>query len=409
MRDFGRIVFAGMLVFLVVFLSVSVFARDVGIERAVVVTGKAPGRGEDAKKEALHDAMRNAVERVAVKIYSETRTDNYVTVLDRIIARANGFVKGYKILTEKYVDGNTVLKVRVRVGTSSLKDQWGAIQTALETAGKPRLLIFIEDVIDRRLALRATTENALTEYLDKKGFPLVDGEQIKAVEKRELKAARAAGDYGRVARLGTQYKGEIALFGTADATYGGTVTIAGVTVHQYNAQLDVRVIRTDTAEILGQINQEGKASKMNRGAACKEALRDAAKKAGKVFVKRILKRFTDESFGGASLVLVINEIGFTDLNNVMRDLRKRKGVEDITQRHYRQRSVELEVKSKLTPRRLAESVEALANYKITVEEFTARRIVTKFRGKRAPKPTEVEVTIKKKTETKTIQPIPQKE
>lgn len=374
-----------------------------GQETQVIVTGKAPGKGEDAREEAVRHAMRRAVERVAVKVYGESRTENYVTILDRVLTRSQGYVKGYKILKETVEDGNTVLKVRVNVSIRLVKDDWGVIQTALETAGKPRLLVFIEDVVDKKHSLRAVTENALTEYLSKKDFPLVDGEQVRAVEKRELKAARAAGDHGRIARLGTQYKSEIALFGEAEAGYGGTVTVAGVTVHQYSAQLDIRVIRTDTAQILGQINATGKASTMNRSRAAKDALRDAAKKAGKKFVKTILKKWRDESYGGAAVILVINDVGFSDLDRVIAELKKRKGVVSVTQRHYRGGSAELEVTSKLTPRRLAQTMEALEGCHITVEEFTARRIVTKFRGKRKAT-VKIETRVIKKTET--VRPVP---
>jgi len=398
MKAARRIAFAG--VWLVsAMAATAAFAPRVarGQETRVIVTGKAPGKGEDAREEAVRHAMRRAVERVAVKVYGESRTENYVTILDRVLARSQGYVKGYKILNETFENGTTILKVRVTVSTRLVKDDWGEIQTALETAGKPRLLVFVEDFVDKKPSLRAVAENALTEYLSKKDFPLVDGEQLRAIEKRELKAARAAGDNGRIARLSTQYKGEIALFGEAEADYGGTVTVAGVVVHQYNAQLDLRVIRTDTAQILGQINVTGKASTMNRARAARDALTDAARKAAKKFVKTILKKWRDESYGGAVVVVVVNDVGFSDLDGIIRQLKKRKGVASVTQRHYRGRSAELEVISKLTPRRLAQAMEAMDGYRITVEEFTARRIVTRFRGKRRPA-AEIEVTEKTKTE-----------
>jgi len=351
-------------------------------EKTVVVTGKAAGTDEDAKDEALRDAQRNAVEQIAVKIYSETRTDMFATVLDRVIARAQGYVKNSRIIRKDVKDGMTILRVRVTVATQSVVDDWGAIQAALKGAGKPRTMVVVSELIDEVVETKrsniSNAENAVIRYLNKKGFPLVDKAQMKAVEATEMKAARAAGDVPRMARIGSQYKAEIIIVGQAEATYGGTITMMGTTMYQYKAQLDLKAIRTDTAQVLAASTSTGKAAGMNRGDAAKKAIKEASKGASKRFLDDILKRWRDEFFGGAAVTVIINGAEFKDIDKIMKAIKTRRHVSGAVVRTIRPGSANVEVTTTLDARRLAESLEKLPGIKLKVEEMTAKRIVTRY-------------------------------
>ena len=380
MRDVSRRAWLLTALLLIVGISAALGVRRPAPKQVVVVTGKGAGTGEAARDEALRDAMRRAVERVAVKLYSETHTKNYVTVLDRVLARAQGYVTDHRIIRETVEDGVTVLKVKVTVATQTVVDDWGAIQVALETAGKPRLLIVSDDTVDGDLSPQFITEFALTQYLTNKGFPIVDHRQLKEISIKEMKAARAAGDLGRVAKIASQYNGEIVLVGEAIATYGGTLDIAGVTVRQYAATMRLKAVRTDTAEVLTSVDAIGRASNMNRGGAAEESLKKAAREVGKKLVKGIMVRWRDESFGGSALTVVITKANFTGLDRLMGILKTTKGVSSVVQRTFRGGTAELEVTTTKTPRRMAQLLESLDEVKLSVQEMTARRIVAAFEG-----------------------------
>jgi len=369
-----------LIVALCVALPGVLFAAEPAAKRVVVVTGKGAGADDAARDEALRDAKRRAVEQVAVKIYSETQTENYVTVLDRVLSRAQGYVTDAKILEEKVEDGTMVLKVKVTVATQTIMDDWGAIQAALEGAGKPRIMVVTEDMIDGVYSPQHSTEYALMGALGKKGFPLVEYEQLNQVSMKEMKAAHDAGDAGRMSKIASQYKGEIVLAGDAKATYGGTVTIAGVTVHQYQATVMLKAIRTDNAEVLTSFDAVGKASEMNRGSAAEKALKEASQIAATKFVKEIMVRWRDESFGGSALTVEITDVNFTGLEKIISALRTYKEVASVVQRIFRGGTAELEVTTTMPPQRLAQTLESLKGIKLNVKEMTARRIVAAFGG-----------------------------
>src|SRR5215470_907477 len=74
-----------------------------------------------ARDKAIDDAKRKAVEQVAGShVSSESITQNYQLVEDKIYARASGFVKNYSIASE-YKDQDTYhVKIKATVDASAV-------------------------------------------------------------------------------------------------------------------------------------------------------------------------------------------------------------------------------------------------------------------------------------------------
>ena len=94
-----------------------------------------------SKEEAIHDAMRKAVERGAgTFIYSQSKTRDFVLVKDTVLARSAGFIQSHKVLSSKQQeDGTWEVKIKAIVSVKGIVDTWGAVTTLLKQMGRPKL------------------------------------------------------------------------------------------------------------------------------------------------------------------------------------------------------------------------------------------------------------------------------
>lgn len=101
-----------------------------GRGEAVIVNNNLP----DAKKAALSDAFKNAVQRaVGVYVKSQTKVENFELSRDRIIAEAQGYIRDYRIIKEENEDG--IYSVEIEA------DVYG---DKIETAFSQRISKYIE-------------------------------------------------------------------------------------------------------------------------------------------------------------------------------------------------------------------------------------------------------------------------
>src|SRR5579859_6249804 len=92
--------------------------------RALVVTvdgwaAEEPGRAGQARRRAVADALRRAVERGSgVRLSARTRVRDGVAVSERVTADAAGCVLGYEVVSEGSRDGGRSARVRARVAAA---------------------------------------------------------------------------------------------------------------------------------------------------------------------------------------------------------------------------------------------------------------------------------------------------
>jgi len=252
----------------------------------VTVTGRSALRGEVARDEALRDAMRNAVEQAAgVFIAAQSETQNYQLVKDVIFSRARGFVQKYTILSEKRDDdGVYVVEIRAVVKTKAVADSWLDYRAILVEKGMPRLMVVVAETVDGTAGDANTAQTRIENALLKDGFSLVNKEQVKDNDARDLKAAALADDLAKVAAISTRYKADIVVIGKSRAVLTRRRPIYGVMNYLYNADAEVRAIRTANAKVL--FSDSGHASRGDRNQT--EAARQALIQVG-LFIGKALK------------------------------------------------------------------------------------------------------------------------
>ena len=127
---------------------------------------KYKGRGEalilnndipSAKKNALMDALRNAVQKaVGIYIKSHSKVENFKMTYEKILSDSEGYVKAYKITSEKEEDGMYIVEVKANV----LKEK-------LDDAFSQRISKFIEKNLFSSISIALTvgeSNNRLTNF-----------------------------------------------------------------------------------------------------------------------------------------------------------------------------------------------------------------------------------------------------
>lgn len=110
-----------------------------------------------ARDRAIEDALRRAVEQaLGTFISSETMVENYRLIQDRILSRAEGYVAGYRIVSEGIQDSLYRVRILARVRKGRLQDDAEAIKNLIMRRGRPLIYVdsrvpFVKDFFVKRL------------------------------------------------------------------------------------------------------------------------------------------------------------------------------------------------------------------------------------------------------------------
>ena len=299
--------------------------RSVKASGSAMVVG---GDIEKAKKEAIFDAKRNAVEQVGSQVIAKTVVENFDLVKDKIITKVDGYVHSYDILEEKQAEKSYQVKIEARVSKSALIDDAALIYNDME---KPRLMIIVPEVRGKEIFPTSQAENAISEFFVEKGFTLVDQatarENIKKDELRKI----AEGDEKAAVKAGLRAGAEAVVIGTA--TMGDVESVKGI-LYASKSTVSIRALRTDNASLYAVSNKTESAADGVADAAQRKALETSSKSAARDIFWKIVKKWNDEKMMGAEIEVMINGIGFSDLKKVLTGIKETNGVKEVIQRSF---------------------------------------------------------------------------
>jgi len=329
-KNLTRVTIPALIVILLTAISV-VSAEEKDDIRSVKASGSAMVVGGDidkAKKEAIFDAKRNAVEQVGSQVIAKTVVENFDLVKDKIITKVDGYVHSYDILEEKQAEKSYQVKIEARVSKSALIDDAALIYNDME---KPRLMIIVPEVRGKEIFPTSQAENAISEFFVEKGFTLVDQatarENIKKDELRKI----AEGDEKAAVKAGLRAGAEAVVIGTA--TMGDVESVKGI-LYASKSTVSIRALRTDNASLYAVSNKTESAADGVADAAQRKALETSSKSAARDIFWKIVKKWNDEKMMGAEIEVMINGIGFSDLKKVLTGLKETNGVKEVIQRSF---------------------------------------------------------------------------
>jgi len=376
-----------MIAAVVLMVAASAWAQEKQpIESDGMVTVEVTGAGT-SKEDAIKDAKRKAVEKGAgTFIYSHSKTEDFVLVKDTILTRAAGFLHGYKEIgkAKESADGVWEVKISADVSIQGVKDTWAVVQNLLKDMGRPKLLVVVKERVDGKAVEMSTVQTKIEGILKESGFALVDKDQLKEIDKKDLQAALAEDKPDKVQAIAKRFGAQVFIYGTADAQRGNDKEIGGVDVATYEAQSNVKVFKSDTAEI--ETSVTGDTDNPARGvqqvplSAAKQAL---AAEAGVVAAKvqdKLIENWAQYLQGGGEVQLHVDNIKFGQVKKLKAELAKIKGVNEVNPPDFHNNTAECTLQTTMTAKDLAEKLDATMGKMLEISDVTQSVIKAKFVG-----------------------------
>ena len=341
----------------------------------------APGMGMD-KEEAILDAKRKAIEYGAgAEIFSHTEVKDFTLTKDTVIARAAGFVQSFEVLgTPKTADDGVVsLKIKAVVSIKGIEDTWGVVQNFLKTLGRPKIMVFLKEKVDNKIADDSTVQTKIENLLLKSGFVLVDSKQLKEIDRKDLAASVAEDKPDRAQAVAKRFGAQLFIFGSVDSEYGGSSAPGGVLIHKYGAKGNVRCFRSDTAQLMSSQNANEFSADRMRNVAGDKALAALGDKIGPMVQSDVLRFWLDVTTGGGEVQLKVDGLSFKQNVDLKKALAAVKDVKEVSG-EFANNTVDLKIQTTLTAEKLAEKlIEAVPELDIT--DVSANVIKGKYKNK----------------------------
>ena len=284
---------------------------------------------------AINDAKRNAVEEgLGAIIASETLIRNANLISDKIISRANGFVKNYRELESKQ-DSDGMYSITIEAEVTEiidevLKDQI-ALDLLLEWLNKPRFLVVInERLLDDESSIIAEAE--ISKILKEKNFNLVSQSQVDKVRDRvkTLEYSQEEKTDG-LSQIVTDFGAEIFVRGKADAS---VVELKGeffadTGMYSGQASITASVIRIDTGNILAVNTFTGKSIHISKEIAAVNALIEASQNLARYLLEETIRTWSHEQSNVRNFSLSIINVNFERRKSIENFLMTLDGIQNV--------------------------------------------------------------------------------
>ena len=209
--------------------------------------------GEGVTTEAaLKAALRAALEKGAgAQLASYSRTENFELVRDTVFSRSEGLVSSYDILQQGPGAGGIFFcEIRAQVSSDAVASAWGQVQNVLSQIGRPKVMVYIAETIDREPQTSSILESKIEERLIDLGFDVYDSSHLDAIQRREADHAVRTGDDAKMRALAKNFSTQVFIMGNANADGAENTSVHGVNLIMYNCDVQVKAYYTDTGKLL---------------------------------------------------------------------------------------------------------------------------------------------------------------
>ncbi len=310
----------------------------------VEAEGFAPNDPQDiinTKRGSLIDAQRNAIEKaVGVFVSARTMVEKAIAIENNILARTDGYLKKYDILSEGVVENN-LYRTRIRA-LVALKDLEQDLRdmSLLKTneLKRPRVALDITEQVNKAAVDEEAAETAMQSALMEQGFVIIQGDRLKEAD--------------------LVIKGKASSFPFQAEGLGGFVS--------YRARLAVQAVRPGTQDVVSSMNREASGLGGNADLAALKSLETVGELTGKEFGAQL----TDVWSKGKNLLVFVEGVkSFSDVERVRKHLISQPGVKDMSLRLYDEGMAQFEVLlGSVSSTELAASLEQSKTLKLKVLE-----------------------------------------
>ncbi len=298
-----------------------------------------------ARDKAIEDALRKAIESaVGTMISSETVTENYQLLTDKIYSKASGYVTKYKITGERIEDDVKIVEVKADVSKGAIQNDLDALSILInEAKGRPKLLVMIAEQnigMDRpnywwgnnkmvSLEMDVVT-NTLMEKMMEKGFTFVDPKGL--ADRLKVRTPVAVISDQQARQMAQQItEAQVVIVGKALAKDLGE-TVEGKRWRSASAEIGVHAINTSNGEVIAVATAQAIVPHISAAEAGTKALKKASEKLADDLIEKIAKNFKASAYGVESIRMEVagvkNNRMLSKLIEVMKDMR---GIKTVNQ------------------------------------------------------------------------------
>ena len=300
-----------------------------------VVEAEGSGYNRD---QAIHSALRSAVEKsIGIYISSQTKVENYQVISDKILSQTKGYVSQYKVISgsERTEFGLTFLRVKAEVKEKAIRDDLEAMKLIYSIKNLPRIMVFIKEFSPGMILQQRTSATVLENELLKKGFRLVDKEQMKKIMERDK--ARFS-DNEEAAKIGFRLGADLLITGTAEAGEPAEETVYQVKQWRAPCQMNLRLIRTDNAQVISSVSLGNDWASKSKMQAMNSSLRQTAMRASERIVNDLISFWKDEVYNTLLVEVTVTGMDNRELNVFEERVRKIGVVRSVNLRYLEDNS-----------------------------------------------------------------------
>jgi len=323
------------------------FAEMITADGVAAVTGNVA----IAREKAIDDALRRAVEQaVGTLISSDTMTNNFQVVHDKILAQTSGYVKKYEIVKEQRVGEEFRVTVMADVGRENLQRSLEALGLLHELKEKPKVMVIIEEKVGGLFGTTAwenvgQAESTIMERLVAAGFSVVDPATVRGNIPRDKALRLLEGDPKAAAAAGLQYGAQIVITGRAFSKNAGA-KLLGTQMQSIQATLQARVVRADDGRVISSRSEQGAKAHIDEMQGGALAIKEASEKLSDAVINDILGSWKKEVYGRSQQITLIISglVSYRHLSAVKKFLEAdMQGVKAVHQRNFTQGTAELQL------------------------------------------------------------------
>jgi hypothetical protein len=282
----------------------------------------------DAKKRALGEAQRNAVEMtVGVYVNAATRVEKAVMVDQQILSKTNGYIKKYKILSEGREGDFYKTKIEALVKIEAVNKDLnilGLLVPPTPTTSNLRIGIVIMDRVDGIPESDGISELTLSDKLLNLQYKVIAVNEIAAAAKN-LHAENFLNNLDQQKKVGELTKADVLITGNAASSFNTDQGLGGMI--SYRATISSKVHKIKQAALIYSNSFSSGGVSTTREAASREALKRAAAIAAEDLTRVLDQRL--KAFNFIS-VRVKNITTLNQLNAVV------KGLQNMIEVRYTQ-------------------------------------------------------------------------
>lgn len=309
---------------------ISVSAHAVEKSKTVVTTGVATAGHPESRRNAIENALRNAVKQVMGTIVNvELPVANKITVNEKILRQSRNYILDFKVISEEEKTGHYQVQIEATVEPGKVRNDMEAVRLKMMRKQTPRLMVMSMPRSEFKMVTSGmhyvdSVRGVVEEEFLKKKYLIVDVNQH--ISKQNL--ARVRNNTNGLIALARDTGAELLVLTEAMRYFERSRSLYGSNYHFFRSIVQLRVIETGTGKVVFSGNRQGEPS------ASMEPLFDFSRELANAAIQSIAHIWSNNITNPGTYKLTITNIDFSILKKLEQKLRNIAGVDNLYVRAF---------------------------------------------------------------------------